>query len=256
MREACAVSMFLLAWKAFKERRWIRYYILSTLAVGFHLSAIILYIIPLLNFLNISSILSRKGYILFFIVFCVLIGNIIQISLFDYLQLFDINDAINNRVMSYQDTDLAGSTLNIMGLVMNIPKFVIYPLGAALVYKKQNYSNNKDICLICLLAIGFSIITLYSSLFYRFNNYFMPFVIITISTVSFHSKQGMIRDNNRFMKWCLIIFPFIFMYIYGYMADVGNSGYKQYSVYYPYKSIIFKEKDNNREQIFNYYGAN
>ncbi len=255
MREACAVSIFLIAWEAFKGRRWLKYYILSTLAVGFHLSAIVLYIVPLLLYFNISSILSRKRYILLFIVFCVIIGKVLQISLFDYLQLFYINDTINDRAMSYQDTDLAGSTLNIMGLLTNIPKFVIYPLGAALIYKKQSSYYSKDFCLMCLLAIGFSIITLYCSLFYRFNNYFMPFVIIILSSVSFYSKQG-VAHNNRFMKWCLLIFPFVFMYFYSYMADVGNSGYKQYSVYYPYKSIIFQEKDNNREQIFNYYGAN
>lgn len=259
MREACAVSFFLLAWDGFKERKWLKYYFFVCMAIGFHYSAIILLILPIFRMLNLDKILDHNISILLFISICVLAGIILQNSFFDYIQLININENINNRVMSYDDSVLSGGRLNIYGLVSNIPKYVIYPLGAILILRKRKIPYYRDICLMSLFAIGFSVLTLWVSLFYRYNNYFMPFVIIAISSISFYKKQSLIGYKIRkhtFLNWAIMMIPFVFMYIYSYMANVGDTRYKQYSIYCPYKSVIFEEKDYDREQIFNYYGTN
>ena len=104
-------------------------------------------------------------------------------------------------------------------------------------------------------AIAFSILTLFISLFYRYNNYFMPFIVIAFSNVVFTDNKILsIRFKSRF-DWMVFVIPFVFLYIYGYEARIGDTGYKQYQIYYPYTSIFTEKINIHREEIYNYYDS-
>lgn len=261
MREACAVSMLLLGWEYLKKEKIFKFSIFCILAYGFHTSAFILLLFPILNIIKVWNYCSVNKYTPVLLIFVLIFGYYIQHLLFDYLLLLDVSTRFSNKVEAYSDNSLSQSVLNIKGIISTTIKFILYPFTVRLLMQYNNiryFYKQIDPLLICCFCAAMLSIPI--ALLYRYNNYFMLFAIIVLCQIVFYkgkiyiSKRKFIKLNS-FLTWTIIFFPLFFFTLIGYYSRDGRSPYRAYVRYYPYSSIFGKETDMTREKLFNYYDA-
>lgn len=259
MREACAVSMFLLAWEYFKKKEWSKYYIFCIAAFLFHNSAILLFILPVLKWFKVWSIMRIKGYTVFLLIGVLIIGFIIQKVFFDYLYIISITDNIENKLNSYSNSDLSGSLLNLNGIISVVLRYILYPFIAVVLLKNRSKHDELIIEPMVLLCFIFAILSIPIAILYRYNNYFMLFAILVLADLAF-SKKFYLSGNkilivNSYFLWFILFAPLISFQVYGLFSNVKGTMYKEYMRYYPYNSVLDRKRDMQREALFIYYNA-
>ena len=257
MREACAVSMLLLGWEYLKKDKIIIFTIFCILACGFHISAIVLLIIPILKLTNLWGLLHINKLTIPLLIVIFIIATKIQTIFFDQLALLSLGDSFTDKVALYADTALSGNVLNVNGIISVIFRYILLPLLAIINIKKSNLSGARNnLEQMVLFSLITSVLLIPIAIFYRYLNYFFPFAIIAICEISYRPRfyvMNKFHIKGDYFRWYLILFPLLFFSMYGYKSNEGNSQYKTYMRYYPYSSIITEEKDNNRENLFMYY---
>ena len=260
MREACAVSMFLLAWEYFKSNKWIRFYLFSLLAFFFHTSAIVLFVLPIFNFLKIDKLLDINTKTTIFVLLGIVIcGFIIQSNFYEYIQIYSINDSLSEKISRYKRKEtLSGAIFNWKGIISVAIRYVLYPIWAVITLKYSKKISPKLATMVSW-SLFYSMLMIPIAIFYRFNNYFLPFTIIAISEFAFLDRilsiSGKLVIIKGYVTWILIFFPLLFVHSYEYFSEVDKTGLKDYMRYYPYYSVISPEEDDNRERLFRYHGA-
>lgn len=260
MREACAVSMLLLGWEYLKKDKILPFAVFCIIACGFHISGILLLIIPILKLTPFWKFLKINKYTIPILVGILLVGYFIQAKFFDYLVLLSLGDSFSGKVERYADSSLASGVLNINGIISSICRYILLPLLSIYILKRKNkYHFNDNFEPMVLFSLIFAVLTIPIAIFYRYANYFMPFAIIAICQFVYTPKLYLTKKKyvrlKFFLSWYIILFPLLFFQIYGFNAKEGDSRYKTYMRYYPYSSIFTKEKDALRESLFNYRNA-
>ena len=259
MREACAVSMFLLSWKYLVERKWVKYYLLCTAAFLFHSSAVLLFFLPLLKLLKLERFVSLNRWTFVFLILILLLGFFIQQYFFDSLTLIAFTSRIENKIVAYSNSSLSGSIFNIKGILSTAIMYVFYPLMSLYFLKKKYSLSNISYEPMVLLCCIFALLMIPIALLYRYNNYFMLFAIIAISDWAYsdriHLPKRICLRNLGFAFWILLFLPLFFLKIYAYFPTVGNTQYQEYMRYYPYSSIFSRSINSDREKLFIYYHA-
>lgn len=257
MREACAVSMFLLSWKYFVSNSWLKYYLYCILAFLFHSSAILLFLLPIFKWIGVLKILScnKKTFLLLLLV--LFIGYYIQQNFFDYIEVIALTERLSDKIEDYVDSDLSGQILNIFGILSTSILYIIYPYIAAIAVKRQKHISFLPMESMVFLCFVFALLSIPISIFYRYNNYFMLYSIIVVANFIYSERVYLTKTIyfkcRSFLFWVLILFPMFFLKFYGYTASVKGSRYKEYMKYYPYSSIFSKKMDKDREAVFSYY---
>lgn len=256
MREAIAVSIALFAWPFFKKGNWLLWYSAAILANFFHFSASIMLFLPLICLPGIKQIfILGKRTIWIWLLVCV-IGFAIHTAFFRYIQLLALSDSISDRAQAYEKNILGSSYFSIIGILTYAMQFLIYPVVALwLIQKKKQRNISKQefnkIDALVLASTYILILTFFIPILGRFNNYLIPFSLLVLSDWIFSP----IKINRKIYKTNLISWFIIFVPLFIINArdklftDVNKSGtIKLYSLYYPYKSVLDMEKDENRER--------
>ena len=255
MREACAVSMLLLGWEYLKKDKWLIFSIFLILAVGFHISAVALIIIPILKLTGLWKYMKVNSMTPFLLIGCYIIADIISKVFFDYILLLNISDNLNAKAEDYGTEE---GSLNIFGMLSKLFQYVIFAYIAIKHFKysgKDVPKNLEPLVLLCLMVQFFSFSI---TILYRYNNYLMPFTLICISDMFFDKSLYLSKKikvlATGFVFWFLLISPSVFFHYYGLSETVKGSKYRFYMMYYPYHSVFTKDTDSNREQVFRLYG--
>lgn len=263
MRESIAVGFFLLAWPYLKVGRLIPYYILVLIATLFHISAVVLLILPLIFLPGIRGLFTfgmRTWYIGGVVL---LFGFTLRYFLFDFVQMISINEKMTELANKYAQNDLGGlKTLNIFGIINTIFVYVTYPCLALAFLRKQERSSEyrgervlfKEEIL-CVLSIYISLLSVSVIIIGRFNNYFMFFSYLLVadwifSDIKFSHKLVRLRFGN----WTIIFLPLFLFSIYSYyFSNINRDGsLKTYMKYFPYASVFDRNLDPDREKAFRY----
>lgn len=260
MREACAVSMFLLSWKYFIKEKWLQYYLFCIAAFLFHNSAILLFALPVLKWLCLTKFMCINRRTIAFLLIILVCGFVIQHYFFDYLNFLSFTGRIEDKIEDYRESDLAEGVLNIKGIFSVVIQNIFYPFIAVVCLKMQ---SNVRICSIepmIFLCFVFSLLSIPIAIFYRYNNYFMLFAILAMSEIAYQPacvflKKCIHFPPPRFVIWLVIFLPMFFLKMYSYNSSVKDSPLKEYMRYYPYSSIFNKEISLDRESLFIYYNA-
>ena len=259
MRESCAVACFLMGWKHFKKKLWLKYYFWTIAAVLCHASAIVTLFLPLLYLPGLRALFVLDKRILLILIITFFIGEGINVWLFDYIQTLSLLDSLQSKAAYYAGTAYADSTnINIKGLISFIIR-ILYPWSAfSLLCKndKRIYNNNHELEFILSICFIFTIMSIPIMLLYRYTNYFYPFAIIAISNGLFQPiflrhKKVRLSFITRF----LILFPLIGLSFLPLFKTIPGTKLSDSMRYYPYSSCIFPQKDQNREKVFSYYNA-
>lgn len=263
VRESFAVAIFLLAWPAFKNNRWWLWYLASLLAFSMHVSAFIMFFLPLINLPGIRNLFVYRKYTWMICVGVLLLSYLIQATLFQYIQLLSLTDAMADRAQIYGNITREAS-FNFNKIIGSFFQYIIYPLLALYFlhceYKQQDLDSEqrntfKKENMMVLMSVYISILSIFVGIFVRYNNYFFLFAIIAISDCMY-TKLFIARKFVRFgyLYWILLIVPMLSFNIYlTYMRPINKTGtLKPYMMYIPYHSVIEPERDVNREKTITY----
>lgn len=266
MREACAVAIFLISWKYFLKNKWLKYYFCVFLAILFHISAVILILLPILYKIKFINKIFHFGKS--FWVSCIILligGSIILSRFFDVINLIQIA-SIQEASDAYSQSDHYGGEreMSLFRYLTYFFKFILYPFLAFYFLRHYAQDSNKYWNLPNFyskfeFAICFYIYLIIASIFiyiiHRFSNYFSIFTILILSEVIF-SK---FKDKNKKISlslgiWFLLILPFTFPTINGYLKYDEDNSFRLINVYYPYNSIIDQEINREREAYYQHIG--
>ena len=261
MRESLAVCIFLLSWRFFREGKWLLWYLCSIVAFFFHMSALVMFFLPLICLPGIRQffIFGKRTWFVGIGVF--IFGIVVQAILFKYLELIAFSASMLERIKNYEHNYLGGSILNLGGMVGILFQYICYPLLALYFLQKRKLLSGRNIYrfdkfnALVLMSVFVAIFSISVTIFGRFNNYFFPFAILALGDWIF----GYLKINRksvrlRLIYWIIIFLPMFCFHISGtYFTDMNRSGtLKAYMVYYPYTSVLDRDLDPKTEKAINY----
>lgn len=262
LREAIAVGFFLLSWPYFKTNQWLKYYLIILPCLLFHVSSVILFILPLISLPLIRSFFTFGKRTIFFCIIILLAGFVLRFYLFEIIRSIAFTDSLMEISDRYASNSLGGKrTLNVAGILSYVIRYVLYPC-IAMYFLNKKYKYNQENNLSLKKTESLSLISIYISIFSatililaRFNNYFIFFSILLMSDWIFNIVPiGIKKIRFQFITWFIIFSPLFFGWMYSYyLRPINQAGYlRTYMIYYPYSNVFDAEKDANREKVFNY----
>lgn len=262
LRESLAVSVFLLAWPFFRDSKWIKWYLMSILALFFHVSAIMMLFIPLICVPGIRQLFVFGKRTIPICILFVILAVAINKMFFQYIQLLELADNVSERASTYSQSKYGTSSLNFVGLTVKVILNMAYPLFAMFFINKIHkadlpYSYSK-MQMLSLLGIYIVIFSLFIQIMGRFNNYLIFFTIIIVSDFAYNLIPVLGRRVQfKFVYWMLFFTPLIGGQIYSSYFAGGSKGgtHRVYMAYYPYASRLDMNKDQAREKFFRYLHA-
>lgn len=241
LRQVLAIGFFLYGLKYYNTNKWLKYYLLCISAVLFHESALIAFVFPFMKLikLNLKTLpfLLASVFILFYV------GK----QLFNSV-LFSLIGSLEEKALTYYAD---GESSSFATMLLNILLSSIIPLIVTC-YTKKNDVNSKGAVVYGLCyAIGCNV-----TIFYRFSMFYQIFSYVFYIEL-FYSVCANITQSFKYNKRFFVIsYLFIVLFFLAYrgrmyFSPYGDTGKPTWVQYYPYSSIITKEKDPEREQLFN-----
>lgn len=247
LRESIAVAIFIIGFKYLVSKSYIKYYFVCIMAFLFHMSAVILFIFPLIyNKLSNqygwkSYIISILGGLVFSLVIQIILPKIGSLFLSSEYLLYKVQYAMNEE------------NLNIFGVISQF--FFMIPLILTGMYVDKGVTKEickeKNFIIACLIIIAtLSIIFPFLG---RWRNYFIIFYLYYLSDFLFSIKFKQIwRIGAVFSFFIFMIQNINFYKSYPNIAVGENNSIRKYKMYYPYHSILDKDIDSDREYIAKY----
>ncbi len=240
MREAIAISFFLLSYPFFLKRSWLKYYAIVFIAFLFHSSAVILFLYP---FLSMFKFNWRGIFLLSLFISGFLLLIIRQPNIMDYL-LF--TETIGNKYNIYKEY-----TRNWNAKIFTFIAFILIPYYFL---KWRNYVDSSYSLFSRLYSVYFITIicVLFFSGFSRFINYLSVFMIVFfadfLNQIYLHRN---FRKVKRILVLTLLLLMFMPKYLY-YSSDTSKyyPNTNKINLWYPYSSIFFKTEYKYRMVIF------
>lgn len=265
VRESFAVTIFLLAWPSFKKGIWWQWYFASVLAFLFHISAFIMFFLPLINLPGLKWFFTYGKKTIYICFGVLILAFVIQTTLFRYIEMVAVTESMLDRAQAYGDLNSI-ETFNLNKIIGSIIQYIAYPLLSLYCLwdarKQRNYDNNNVMnnelvaeSKMVLLSIYISLFSIFVGIFVRYNNYFFLFSIIVMADWAF-SKIHIARKYIRlgYIYWILFFIPMLgFNFYMTHLVSINKTGtLKGYMMYYPYYSVLEQKEDQNREKTITY----
>lgn len=232
IRESLAVCTFLCGFRFLKKKKWLPYYIFCILALGFHISAIMTFVIPFVYYIRLNW-----KIIVVCLAFITLSTTVYELAP-DYLSYLDLLGGDSTLMEArYFSNEL--EMRNWHSQVLYILKWVVFPICSFVLIRKGNF---KDLypyfgCIAAMIVL--SSFSRYSYAFYRLNNYFMPSIWI-MTGLAMRSLPTVFKHFSRLVFTHIIsyiLFAFICIY-----ADYFITDREDMLKYFPYSSTFNKKE--------------
>lgn len=257
IREAFAVAVFLLSWPFLEKKRWIPYYALCVLAFFFHMSAIALFLVPVIYIPGIRELFVFGKRTLIIIPVLLALSFVVKYFLFDFIRLIAVTESMAERASTYSHNELGGNTLNVMGAVGGMVRYALYPLIALYFLKKENGGGKrkaKDVPLMermALAGVYAATLSIGIMILIRYINYFEIFALIVLADWFFTGvwfRGKLVRLN--FFYWMVIAAPLVSAQFYvEYWTTMNRSGtVRIIDKYVPYTSQFEREMTPKRKR--------
>lgn len=236
MKASFSVVLCLYANDYILEKKWLKAYSLMALGLMFHAQTIIMFVLPVLFFLR----LNKTGIIVLLCAF--LFGIFLNVSLGDYVMYFEFDDAIEDKVSGYAESDRFGGPKDSLTSLIVQVLTLLYSLISLYVIKKGEY-NNKLLRLEPFVMIGlvFAMIRFNFDIAYRFLDYFRIHLILFYSEFMMllvYKARGLDR-SVACIRAFVVFLPLFFM--------IGVGKYNKRHTLFPYSSVIERKIDPYRE---------
>lgn len=265
MREALAVSLFLLAWPSFRDGKWWWYYGIMIFATFMHTSAALTLFLPLfcLPGVNYCFRLGKRTIPISLAILA--FGFFLQTKFYSLLKLLSSADRVQDLARNYEHQDIGGGVLNLTGIVTLFLTTALFPLLALYFTKQKTKKDNdpeetarfKKLEIMVMTGYYLTLFAIPIFILVRYNNYFGMFYFVLIA--SWVANKVVVRNKVKKVKfyyWVLILFPYYFLNFYSYFASANKSGtIRTYTVYYPYSHRLDPQRDPAREAAFRYFNV-
>lgn len=243
LREALAVAVFLLSLKSFVSRKWVSYYLYCVVAIGFHISALMCLLLPLVYSISIKPwkikklLLISLAFVVLSVVYVNYLPSLASLSLFSFLSM-------SNMYKLEVYSALLGTS--------NINGYIIRFLGIGIIlffaYVMRKNGLSKPIYNFAInMTLVFQLVDLLIPIMgTRWGGYFsiLYYMIIADVFYSFHHRRGVLK--------LITVFCFAFMLFSKYFTQIAPDPWAPgniptYVRYIPYKSVFDKERVPDRE---------
>lgn len=265
LREALAVSVFLLAWPFLRDGRWGWYYCLSVLATSFHTSAFFILLLPLACLPGIRQCFKLGWRTLFICVVLFAIGFVVQSKFQDFFTFLSVTERMSDRANLYANTKDGGTVLNPVGALFLFLQYCLYPLVALFFMRfkikqtgdKESQRHFERWQILVMTGIYFSILSIPIFIMGRYFNYFGMFQLVLVASwisTRMYYKNKIFKLKPVYLL--ILVLAFYALFFKAYFSPANKSGtLKGYMIYMPYKSRLNPEMDVNREEIYRYYNV-
>jgi hypothetical protein len=239
LRESMAICIFLFAIPALVKKKWIKYYLLVTIAIFFHLSSFLLYFLPLMKPAFNEKISVKTAL-------CITL--ILGILLNPYILQYFIQNSFPLATHYYDKHIASGITIKSY-IVYSIKCLMLY----VLIYIRQRHKiYNPVVDAGIKFCFFFWIFTIFiPSVGGRFSNYFQLFFIIAMADIFWKFRK------KELIKRSLIVIFFLITSINYYVRDVtywtNTKGIRFGELFFPYYSVfedVPEEILNRRQAIY------
>jgi len=233
-RETMALSVFLFNISNLEKNRWVRYYLLATVSFLFHISAIVLFFLPLVKKIKLSKILI--AVLLFFSAVLFLFKGLI----FSFLTPFLILEAMKDKAEIYSEISfsLTGFIAFFGVRVIVLLPFLFYRIS----------SKSPDFKWFDFMFLLVSILSQYFVGFERLLNYFYPVYLVLFINFIYKEK---ISEMGFWFKKFVIMATFIHVFfILDYKLFTKNLAGHYYSLFYPYETVFVPNTVQEREDYY------
>lgn len=256
LRQAVAVSFFLLGYDYLVEKKLVKYYLFVACAYMFHPTAIICTVFPFFHIvrLNIKSLLLILTSILALLVIAIRLGGAdmissIMLNNIDFVGLFTDREQIVESYFGEGAAKYEG--LNLFGLVFAIfsaiPIMLVLLGGTARVIKLPNIALWLVITYLALYFLDFVI----PVVFMRFVMYveILYYCFLSDFVIEAPRKIPMVRHAISIVLICMVLFrPVTTLF-----SENESSGLEYYKQFYPYYSVFNPKIDTVRSIYFDAY---
>lgn len=248
LREALAISFFLIALDQFIRYGLMRYFIWIVPAWFFHRFAVVTILFPL--FFNIKF----DKRIVYILLICLIIAPFTRTMFSLIASMSFLNIIIGERITNLMDSETYGiHTRNIFGILEVLVLFLV-PVLLLLKNQKNSILLSLSITYVLTILLKMSAFTI----LYRLNNYLVfPFAIsLSIALQNSLFKCDFSKQTVYFMRKKSMVLLCILLFFVNSINKIISS--EDFVMYYPYSSIITKDTDRDRERFYmdlirNYY---
>lgn len=240
LRESVAIGVFLIAFDKLcgEKKKYFLYYLLVIVAFLFHRFAFAMLIVPLF-------FLLRMKWWYYAILGAFLFAGPKVNELMMNSGLFLLDDSLSRSFEHFLESDEYHiENLSIFGILHTILKII--PLWLLLVFSDD--SIFKRVGSAYLLLFVFNAVSV--GIFYRINDYILfPFVVAAASSLKrINSPQKTVTLGVVFPKpiYSIVVILFLLSTIIGHVTDERSFEY------FPYSSVITKQKVQERENLLYY----
>lgn len=234
MREVMAVSFSLLYFSSLEKKRFFLAFVYFILANMMHASAIMIILFPFLFKIKFS----RK------LVWIVLVFSVAEISIYQIIPDISMYADLVFGYGEYGEKYLErviNTDYNLNYYIFHFTKFLILPLSALWVLKdKGKYTG------FVLVWVLLGLLSIFSYAFYRFTNYFSPFMWILYSESIICICRRL--KPLRFGVMISAVIILLFFYQRGLLSMNGNNFL--YERYFPYEMVGFDNNYNTNQSKY------
>ena len=222
MREGCAIAIALPAIHCYLSGKRGLFWLLAPFAVLFHVSALVVFLLPLAKIIRIGRYSLPEALAVSFLVW--LLSDVLVSKLL--LAVFGGSGGFVDKINSY---GTASSTF--FGFARNAITYLIVP------YVIMRFGMKEETIMKYMLVLGIVASSLTG--FVRFFNYVEPFYLFAISEVLF----TLFRKKKHFIIRCAALSVYVFLLALNYLIYYPKTGLYYYQRYVPYTCAFNQTND-------------
>lgn len=215
-RNLIAMSIMLWGFVSLSKNRYILFYLFTFLACTFHLSSILLFVIPIIKF---NKIPSSWLYVIYFSVLCLLFFHIDTYFISLITSPFP---SLYNRLFEYEDTKLFQGNILSIGLILRL--ICLFLMIRYRYWIRDTYDSNGFVFNMCFWYLLFSLVSYSIPILFRLPFFLSPFYVVMV----FYICQRFSHNNKIVIK--------MFYFVVAFIITLKTITDKPY--YIPYTNII------------------
>lgn len=236
-RQTMAIAVFLLSIRYLEEKRWIVYFSLSLIAYFFHVSAVILFVLPLMNMFKFRMIyiyiILAASFVMFFFRF----------ELLEFIKPILVNDYVKLKMQAYSEKQFSTP-----GFWAFFAVRVLLFLPLMLFNLKQQLQEIR----FRWFYPTFFIVSVLAQFFVgaeRLLNFLMPVYIVLVAEFFFHQYSGIEKKIIRLLIAGTVVLHIFFIMNYK-LFTINEYGQRYVSVFFPYNSVFNPDVNEERELFY------
>lgn len=248
MRASMSLAVCLFANDYMLDKKWVKGILLYVIGCLFHVSTILVMLMPLFFFLRLNKI----G--IFAMAIALVLGFIIQSFISDYVTLIEIHDTVDTKAEKYANNErYMENNKNVLGYLTLVVLYGYSVVSLWCIKTAKIDSRLKRLESLMMIYLIFAMLNTGLFLAYRFQRFYVIYNIMFVSEFMAYlfrwNPNSRLRRNVIYVKALAIMFPLFFL------IAKTRLDYKNWVRYHPYSSIYDQQLDQKREGRYSGLGG-